>query len=72
MTIAQDLVYKPEVLKIIGRSRPWLDAALKNDEFMKPIKIGKRQAWQRPALMAFLGLATIATAVVATANASAS
>jgi predicted DNA-binding transcriptional regulator AlpA len=55
------MVYGREAQEITGKQVKTLVLLSRQGRFPKPIKIGNRNAWPRPVLLAFLGLAPALT-----------
>jgi predicted DNA-binding transcriptional regulator AlpA len=50
------LMYFPELVQIIGRSRPTVAEMLRRGELPRPVLNGRNKAWPRAAILTFLGL----------------
>ncbi|MBP3959577.1 hypothetical protein J8F10_30400 [Gemmata sp. G18] len=53
--------YVPDLMKIAGRSRTWVQEALRNNVLPKPVRIGKRSAWPKSQIDRLFGLDTATT-----------
>lgn len=59
------MVYGAEVTRLTGKPSKSLVKLAARGKFPKPVKIGRQNAWPRPALLAFLGLTETTTTGVA-------
>ncbi|VTR91850.1 unnamed protein product [Gemmata massiliana] len=54
----QKIYYVPDLMRVAGRSRTWVQEAIRYNMLPKPIRVGKRNGWPKPVIDRFFGLDT--------------